>query len=636
MKIGEIFKTDIRREINPVIKVSDFNELQLRDELENYVVTDTLERYLDEFLAHYAETRLRETDHIGIWLYGYVGAGKSHFAKIIGLLLSNPQVSGQSAIDRFIPRIQTCKRLREIERTLFEIRNNIVTDVIPFHIDSEANQATKEENVCNIFYRVFLRHLGLSEDPRIALVEKVLMKAEKYDRFKSLIHEKTGEAWEKVRMLDYWDLYRQDIFEILAAVLPSSYTSPSDAQQAFEGKLPLLSIRAFAEHVYEHLIEKNSRDKSRTYRVMFIVDELGRFISDSGKKLMDIGTLAEEFAKIGKGRIWIFATGHDSLKDLVDNAREHQVDFRWLEGRFKKQFRLTAENIEVVLEERLFKKTAKGETALKKLYNEKPGSIAELGSFYKTTRSFPDLTEERFISCYPFRPYQLILAHEVVQSIRTAGGRSEVLGGATRSLLGITQGILTRAEHGYADDEIGRLVPFDQFFIEIQDMEIPHQIRSEINGVEQRIQDKELPLKAVLRTLYLIQQLEYLPAVPRNLALLLADEINTDLTALESQVSNSLEKLQKASYVTESGGVYRYISGEERTDAELIAQKKAEVKTVHRRDRLKQFLNIGVLEIGPVKYEDQYTFDIRITADGRFSEQGDFSQAQVIYSPSDI
>lgn len=297
MKIGEIFKADISRDINPVIKVSDRSEEQFQEELDSYVVTEVIERYLEDFLNHYVETRLKETDHIGVWLYGFVGAGKSHFAKVIGLLLANPKVAGQSAIDRFIPRIQTCKRPREVERLLFEIRNNIVTEVIPFLIRSEANQAA-DDNICNIFYRVFLRYLGFSEDIRIASVEQILARSGKYDAFKSAISRKTGEEWETVRRPDYWDLYRQEIFTTLSEILPTSYSSPEDVQRAFEGKQPLVTLHNFAERVKEYVSELDNKEKGKSHRVLFIVDELGLFIADSGKKLHDVGTLTEEFGKV--------------------------------------------------------------------------------------------------------------------------------------------------------------------------------------------------------------------------------------------------------------------------------------------------------------------------------------------------
>jgi len=633
MRLDEIFKIDIGKEINPVIKVADRSEEQLREEIDSYVVTEVIERYIEEFLNHYAETRLKETDHIGVWLYGFVGAGKSHFAKIIGLLISNPTISGQAAIDRFIPRIQTCRRPREIERVLFEIRNNITTIVIPFHIGSEADQV-KEENVCRIFHRVFLRHLGLSEDFRIASVEQTLIHAGKYEEFKKAIHNNTGEEWEDVRKPDTWDLYRKEIFKTLSDVLPSSYSSPEDAHQAFESKISHLSIHSFAEHVCKYVEQLNEQDSNKEHRLVFIVDELGAFIADSGKKLHDIGTLAEEFAKVGKGKVWIFATGHHSVKDIVDNAREFDGDRLWLEGRFHLPFQLTAENIEEVLEERLFRKNTKGESALNKLYNERQGAIAELGGLTRTSRALRTFDQTSFISCYPFRPYQTVLVHEIIQQIRTAGGRTDVLTGSTRTILGLTQGILKSESRR----DVGYLVPFSKFFEQLQDgVEIPHQIRTEINSVNQRIPKQSVPLRPLLQTLYLIQQIDYVSPSSRNLALLLTDRIDIDLNVLEKEVEQGLKQLQEAAYITETGGLYRYVSGEERSDAEIVAQRKADVKTVHRREKLKDdFFTSTALPLGVVRYEGRFDFDVRVTCDGSFNQQGDFTGGKVIHSKGDL
>jgi len=632
MRLNEIFKTDIGREINPVIKVADRSEEQLREEIDSYVVTEVIERYLEEFLTHYAETRLRETDHIGVWLYGFVGAGKSHFAKIIGLLLSNPIISGQAAIDRFLPRIQICRRPREIERLLFEIRNNIETIVIPFHIGSEADQVN-EENVCRIFHRVFLRHLGLSEDSKIASVEQTLIRAGKYEEFKRAIHANTAEEWEEVRKPDYWDLHRQEIFKTLADILPSSYSSAEDACQAFESKLSHLSIRSFAEDVSEYVEQLNEQDRGKEHRLVFIVDELGAFIADSGKKLYDIGALAEEFGKAGKGKVWIFATGHHSVKDIVDNAREFDGDRLWLEGRFHISFQLTAENIEEVLEERLFRKNTKGESTLNKLYDEKQGAITELGGLTRTSRTLRTYDQTSFISCYPFRPYQTVLVHEIVQQIRTAGGRTDVLTGSTRTILGLAQGIL-KTESGR---DIGYLVPFSKFFEQLQDgVEIPHQIRTEMGSVDQRIPEQSVPLRPLLQTLYLIQQIDYVPPSSRNLALLLTDRIDTDINVLEKEIEQGLKQLQKASYITETGGLYRYVSGEERSDVEIVAQRKADVKTVHRKEKLKDDFFTPTVIPSLVRYEGRFDFDVRVTCDGGFNQQGDFTGGKVIHSRGDL
>ena len=41
---------------------------------------------------------------IGVWVSGFFGSGKSSFAKILGLALSNRDILGKGAADRFIER----------------------------------------------------------------------------------------------------------------------------------------------------------------------------------------------------------------------------------------------------------------------------------------------------------------------------------------------------------------------------------------------------------------------------------------------------------------------------------------------------------------------------------------------------
>ena len=85
---AQLFLADIGRDINPVIKVADYTEDELQNELEDYVVTDVIEKYLLDFLEHYTDTRQKQTDRVGVWISGYVGSGKSHFAKLLGLLVA--------------------------------------------------------------------------------------------------------------------------------------------------------------------------------------------------------------------------------------------------------------------------------------------------------------------------------------------------------------------------------------------------------------------------------------------------------------------------------------------------------------------------------------------------------------------
>ena len=102
MNIADLFETRVEEKIEPVIKVGERgDEHKLAAEIGSYVVTPMIEAYLDDMLEHYTDTFLQKTTEIGIWISGYFGSGKSHFAKILSLLAGNPVlegVAGQQAV----------------------------------------------------------------------------------------------------------------------------------------------------------------------------------------------------------------------------------------------------------------------------------------------------------------------------------------------------------------------------------------------------------------------------------------------------------------------------------------------------------------------------------------------------------
>jgi len=93
-----------------------------------------------------------------------------------------------------------------------------------------------------------------------------------------------------------------------------------------------------------------------------------------------------------------------------------------IEGRFRHKFNLTTENIELVLEDRLFKKNIPGKAEVMRVYNENPGVLRDLGQLSNTSQKLPDCTDERFQKLYPFFPYQIHLVPEIVKSLRSTGG----------------------------------------------------------------------------------------------------------------------------------------------------------------------------------------------------------------------
>ena len=86
MKIKQLFKKDIAREIKGVIKVGQEAENDVRQELDEYVVTDELQAHFVYFFKQYLKSLDVPTDQMGVWISGFFGSGKSHFLKILSPL----------------------------------------------------------------------------------------------------------------------------------------------------------------------------------------------------------------------------------------------------------------------------------------------------------------------------------------------------------------------------------------------------------------------------------------------------------------------------------------------------------------------------------------------------------------------
>src|SRR6185437_2905150 len=162
-----------------------------------------------------------------------------------------------------------------------------------------------------------------------------------------------------------------------------------------------------------------------------------------------------EAAIKGQGKIWIFVTTHEDMGAIYQNARALQADMKKIEGRFRFKWSLTTENIELVLEDRIFKKKLAGRDAVRDAYEAAPGVIRGLGELANTSQKLPGCERDRFVTLYPFFPYHIHLIPEIVKSLRSKGGRGEQLSGSTRTLIAITQDVLRAGRRDYLKAPVG-------------------------------------------------------------------------------------------------------------------------------------------------------------------------------------
>jgi hypothetical protein len=620
-KIEDLFVYPIRRDITSVITMDDLRLQQVRQELEEYVVTDAIEELLVEFLERYAETRTGQTNRIGVWISGFFGSGKSHFAKILSYLLENRPVGDQTATDLFRLRIVDSPRQREIERLLHQVTNFIDTETIAFQIKTEedllAQVATEQDavvgnHISTIMYRQWLKSRGLSTTLWVSRLELELINLGLYDAFQAQVQELEQRPWPEVRTHDV--LIRDAAVNALCAILPERYASPAQASKALDDIQAGLQMgpSILTDELVAWVEGKREPGSEKTPHLVYIIDEMGQFIGDSNDKLLELQSIAEAFATKGLGKLWLVVTAQEALEEIVREAIRRKNEFDKIRDRFNLRLPLTSENIEKVLQERILKKKESNRPELEALYRQAGGNIATVCTLQGANRPLPQPDADRFVADYPFPPYQLAVLQQVFAAVRTPGGERERIEGTERSLIGVTQDILKSPVTGFATSPLGRLVAFDEIYDHIE---------AELPGIDRRTIDevKLGPhpsfLKRILKALYLIQKLEWIPCTAENLARLLVDHVDdpeTPFVTLKQQVEEGLALLEKGHYVVERGGQYEFLSGVKKDIEMDIAAVNVTVND--RRREIKKYLK-AVLDIGRLNYQGIKRFDVVVRGD---------------------
>ena len=155
MLLRDIYKNDIDRNINGVIKVAQDDEVSIKQELTEYVITRELRKHFNTFLNNYERSIDDPTDKIGVWISGFFGSGKSHFLKMLSYLLSNKVVAGKKAVDYFQDKFDDPMMFSQLEQCA-----SVPTDTILFNIDSKSPINKDATAILRVFAKVFYEHLG--------------------------------------------------------------------------------------------------------------------------------------------------------------------------------------------------------------------------------------------------------------------------------------------------------------------------------------------------------------------------------------------------------------------------------------------------------------------------------------------
>ncbi|MGM0882440.1 MAG: BREX system P-loop protein BrxC [Bacillota bacterium] len=569
MNIKDMFARPIDRDIKGVIKVGQGDDVNIKQELEEYVVTRELQKHFADFFSSYKKGINGNTDKIGVWISGFFGSGKSHYLKILSYLLDNKEVDGKKALDYFI---EDNKIVNPMVLADMKLVASVPTDVVLFNIDSKSEMTGKQSKdaIVSVFLKVFNEMQGFCGSiPFLADLERRLVEENHYEKFKNLFEENFGKPWDASR--HKFDFIQDSIVEVLDEMgFMSEAAARNWCERATEPYN--ISIENFARLVKEYLDRKGNN-----HHVVFLVDEIGQYIGDDSKLMLNLQTVTEDLGTACQGKVWIVVT---SQQDIDSITKTKGNDFSKIQGRFDTRLSLSSANVDEVIKKRILDKNTTAEQTLRILYEQKATIIKNLIVFNDGVEKKLYADERDFAAVYPFVPYQFNLLGSVLTSIRTHGASGKHLSEGERSMISLFKESAVKLMGRTA----GTLIPFNVFYDALHQF-LDHSHKGVISRAIDNSYinpDKQEDCFAVnvLKTLFMIKYVKEITANIDNITSLMISDINTDRIELKKQVEEVLKILARQMLIQKNGDIYVFLTDEEQEINREIDSQNVEMAEV--------------------------------------------------------
>ena len=307
MKIEEMFLKPITRNIQGVVIVGEDDKDHTFQELDEYVVTNELVSHFRTFFNAYTKSIHGPVTSVGVWIQGFYGSGKSHLLKIISYLLENKVINGKQAISFFT---EGGKITDEVINANIKLAGSVPTDVILFNIDSRNSTSSNrnKDSILNVFLSVFNKHQGLyDKSPYIADLERKLIADGKYEEFQRVFKDISGKEWKKSRA-EIAFMEKPFTNALVQVADMSESTSKEFYKLIIKKDAYELSINDFAEKVNDYC-----KSKGDNHHVVFLVDEVGQYIGDDSRLLLNLQTLVEDLSTKCKVKAWVIVTSQQAI-----------------------------------------------------------------------------------------------------------------------------------------------------------------------------------------------------------------------------------------------------------------------------------------------------------------------------------
>lgn len=631
MRIRDVFATRIQERIEPVVKVADRRPTVLLSELQNLVVTPQWEQHLRRILDAYTDAAERPDEQsIGIWISGFFGSGKSLLMKVLGALLEGGELEGQPVHQTFLSRVpETSAERADLRRYLAVCDRKMTTTAVGGNL--HAMQATREDALALITFRLFALQQGYTHHWPLAWAVEYHIDARGLSaEFRRRASELCRQPWEEITGDP--EFYLEQLYEAAAATLPDHFRGGAAAVDRAVGAVQQSGVTPAL--VVERLRRWcEARDTGgRRHKLLLQLDELGQWIAGGNQtdRIMQVQSLSEEAAVQGGGRIWLAVTAHGDIQALSRNAQ--QEHYAKIVQRFASQCKLSNDDISLVVEERLLRKTQPARRTLEEVYAQRSGEVTDLGSVQNAQRVYPTPQRDSFALFYPYLPWTVTVIPDVVKGIAQAAQRGEELAGATRTMIGVVQGAIIETP-GFLDQSVGRLVSLADLYGQLQS-DVAIETKTDLNRVGDSVPQATAFTTRVARALFLLGQAEYIPTTLDNITRALVDSLDANLAALRRDVKAELERLVEAGYAKQVGHTYVFLSTQQRSFQDKVRARQDELlgQTYELIQALKDYEGDDALRVERVPLQDREVV-LRLEIDGRAVRNPTAHVTLRVYSP---
>lgn len=525
MKIRDVFRRPIDRTIEEVIKVELADEQVVAEEIDEYIATENIVDSLTRVLEAYRERLSVPGEETNVWISGFFGSGKSSFAKVLGYLLEDRRLLGQTATERFFARTEA-----PAAKALLNVVHQQPAPVVVFvDLLSNRNVHREGESVVLPLYRALLSKLGYASSIIHAELEIDLEAAGKLATFEEeFAAQFPGQTWQQRRNVT---LAKQQASRVLHVLDPATYSSPDTFARTIDE--PVINANWFADRALE-LVRRRGNGAQR---IVFVVDEVGQYVSRNVDRVSDLQGVAEAFQR-KRGPLWLIATSQEKLEDVVDSLEGKKVELARAKDRFPLRIDLLPSDIDEVTSRRVLEKSDAGQQAIRNSLSPNRNKLATNIRLDSPARAH-DPSEEELVRLYPLVPYQVQLLIDAVSTRRAQGGGTGMLGGSNRTIIKLAQQLVVAKGPGLGDDEVGSLVTVDRAYDLLESI-IPTAWRGEVDQVVARHGSESIEAR-VCKVVALCVDVPALPLTEKNLAVLLHESMAAE--GIETAVRDAVARL---------------------------------------------------------------------------------------------